>query len=144
MKRILSLVLAILLAAALFAGCELADTGSPEGTYSIQTINGKSLREYYAKNAEAKGIDVDTLLANMGIDLNHPEDLFSITLREDGTCEYKNFLNSDKIGTGTWKVSGGKLYLDNGSRTEEFEFKNNKITLDIGSSESPMVLVLGK
>ena len=144
MKRILSLVLAVLLVAALFAGCELADNSSPEGTYTIKTINGKGIREYYTKNAEAIGIDVDSLLENMGIDLDHSEDLFSITLREDGTFEFKNFLNSDKIGSGTWKVSGDKLILDNGNKAEELEFKNNKITLDVGTAQSPMVLVLGK
>ena len=68
MKRILSLVLATLLLAGLFVGCELL--GSPAGTYTVQTINGQSVKDYYTTAAkEEYGVDLSGLLSLLGIDL---------------------------------------------------------------------------
>ena len=143
MKRTISLILAVLLVAALFAGCELF--GSPAGTYTLKTINGKTLREYYTESAKDYGIDVEKLLKLLGIDLDHPEELMSIVLNEDGTVEYRAGLLGDaKVASGTWKQEGGKLILTLAGETKELDYKNGKITLELGSSDKPMTVVLGK
>lgn len=144
MKRILSLVLAVLLVAALFAGCELL--GSPAGTYTVQTINGKSVKDYYTTAAkEEYGVDLTGLLSLLGVDLDHPEELMSIVLKEDGAAEYKSGLLGDtKVASGTWKQENGKLLLTLGGETRELEYRNGKITLELGSADKPMTVVLGK
>ena len=144
MKRIFSLVLAVLLVAALFAGCELLS--SPAGTYVVQTINGKSVKDYYTTAAkEEYGIDVTGLLTLLGIDLDHPEELMSIVLKEDGAVEYKSGLLGDmKADSGTWKLEGGKLFLTFSGETRELEYRNGKITVELGSSGKPMTVVLGR
>lgn len=144
MKRILSLLLAVLLAAALFAGCGLL--GSPEGTYTVQTINGKSVKDYYTTVAkEEYGVDLTGLLSLLGIDLEHPEELMSIVLKEDGTAEYRSGLLGDaKVASGTWKQEGGKLTLTLAGETKELDYRNGKITLELGSASKPMTVVLGK
>ena len=144
MKRILSLVLAVLLVAALFAGCELL--GSPAGTYTVKTINGKSVKDYYTTTAkEEYGVDLTGLLSLLGIDLDHPEELMSIDLKEDGTAEYKSGLLGDaKVASGTWKQEGGKLLLTLAGETRELDYSFGKITLELGSEQKPMTVVLGK
>ena len=144
MKRMISLVLAALLVAALFAGCELL--GSPAGTYTVQTINGQSVKDYYTTTAkEEYGVDLTGLLSLLGIDLDHPEELMSIVLKEDGSAEYKSGLLGDaKIASGTWKQEGGKLLLTLGGETRELDYSFGKITLELGSADKPMTVVLGK
>ena len=144
MKRILSLVLATLLLAALFAGCELL--GSPAGTYTVQTINGQSVKDYYTTAAkEEYGVDLTGLLSLLGIDLDHPEELMSIVLKEDGTVEYKSGLLGDmKVASGTWKQEGGKLLLTLGGETKELEYRNGKITVELGSASKPKTVVLSR
>ena len=143
MKRILSLVLATLLLAGLFVGCELL--GSPAGTYTVQTINGQSVKDYYTTAAkEEYGVDLSGLLSLLGIDLDHPETLMSIVLKEDGTAEFKSGLLGDaKVGSGTWKQEGGKLTLTLADEAKELAYKNGKITLELGSADKPMTVVLG-
>ena len=80
MKRVISLTLVVLLIAAMFVGC--GGSSSPAGSYAIKTIDGKSLKDYFAAAAEDYGIDVTALLTMVGIDLDHPEDLMSIVLKE--------------------------------------------------------------
>ncbi len=143
MKRTLSLILAALLIAGLFVGCGLL--GSPEGTYTVQTINGKSVKEYFSAAAEDYGLDLSKMLLMLGIDLDHPEELMSIELKEDGTVEYKSGLLGDaKVGSGTWKKEDGKIILTLVGETKEIEYKNGKMILEIGSAEKPMTVVLGR
>ena len=140
MKRVISLTLAVLLIAALFVGC----SSSPAGTYTLKTINGKSAKEYYTAAASEAGIDVDTLLEYLGIDLDHPENLMQFVLKEDGTADYKLNLGDVKEGSGTWKLEGDKLTLTLDGDAQEIQYKDGQMILELGSSTEPMTVVLGK
>ena len=142
MKRTLSLILAVLLVAALFAGCDF----SPVGTYTVKTINGQSVKDYYTATAkEQYGVDLSGLLSLLGIDLDHPEELMRIELKEDGSVEYRSgLLGGAKVASGTWKQEGGKLILTLPGETKELEYRNGKIIVELGGSDKPMTVVLEK
>ena len=143
MKRMITLVLAALLVAALFAGCELL--GSPAGTYTLNTINGKSVKEYYTAAAEAKGIDAASLLALLGLDVDHPEDLMQVTLKDDGTVEYRsNFDFELREGEGVWKQDNGKTVITLDDESIKIDYAYGKLTAELVSSGKTLNLVLKK
>ena len=156
MKRIISLTLAVLLIAALFAGCAGSKADSPVGTYVIKTINDKSLKDYFTEAfgaAAEEGFDMSALLAMMGIDLEHPEDLMRITLKEDGTVEVTSKL--DEIGeeeegegeekeTGTWKQDGDKIIISADGEDTELGYKNGELTMTTEEDGETVSMVLAK
>ena len=160
MKRIISLTLAVLLIAALFAGCAGSKADSPVGTYVIKTINDKSVKDYFTEAfgaaSEESGFDMSALLTLMGIDLDHPEDLMQITLKEDGTVEFTSKL--DEIGeaeegeevegeekeTGTWKQDGDKIIISADGEDTELGYKNGELTMTTEEDGETMSMVLTK
>lgn len=54
-------------------------------------------------------------------------DEFSITLHEDGTTVVVS--EGDVAGTCQWVYEDGKLYLESNGQREEFDYKDNTITL---------------
>lgn len=140
MKRIISLTLAVLLIAALFVGCG----STPAGVYTLKTINGSSVKEYYTAAAEAEGIDIDKLLELIDIDLEHPENMMQIELKDDGSVAFKSNFGDAKEGTGTWKQEGDKLILTMDGEDQTIDYKNGEMTLELGNAEKPMTVVLGK
>ena len=159
MKRIISLTLAVLLIAALFAGCAGSKADSPVGTYVIKTINDKSVKDYFTEAfgaASEEGFDMSALLAMMGIDLEHPEDLMQITLKEDGTVEFTSKL--DEIGeaeegeevegeekeTGTWKQDGDKIIISADGEDTELGYKNGELTMTTEEGGETVSMVLAK
>ena len=159
MKRIISLTLAVLLIAAHFAGCAGSKADSPVGTYVIKTINDKSVKDYFTEAfgaASEQGFDMSALLAMMGIDLEHPEDLMQITLKEDGTVEFTSKL--DEIGeaeegeevegeekeTGTWKQDGDKIIISADGEDTELGYKNGELTMTTEEDGETVSMVLTK
>ena len=143
MKRIVSILLVVLLVASLFVACGGSD--SPAGTYSIKSIDGKTLKEYFGAAAEEYGFDVDALLSMMGIDLDHPEDLMSIIVKDDGTVSVKSTLDGDgETQAGTWKLDGDKMIITVDGEDQEFTFKNGELTATMDDSDGTHTMVLGK
>ena len=88
MKRIVSIVLVVLMIAALFAGCS---SSSPEGTYKIKSINGKDLKTYFKESFGAMAEEgqeitddqIEGFLKLMGI--NSMDEFVTFTLESGGT-----------------------------------------------------------
>lgn len=131
MKRAISIVLAILLVAALFVGCgsssSSAPSESPLGTYRAKTVNGKDLKSYYTESWEVENDEqMETMMSLFGVD--KLEDLFVLTLKEDG----KFTISMMGVAVdGTWTLSGEKLVLTYEGEPVEGEYRNGEITMEM-------------
>lgn len=136
MKRIISLALVVLMAAALFVGCS---GDSAAGTYKLKSIDGKDPKTYFSASLPdgATDEDINALLAMSGLNLDTIADIISITLKDDGSVLLTSkFMSSDPEGLtekGTWKQDGEKITitLDESKETEEFTLKNGELSATI-------------
>ena len=164
MKRIVSLTLVVLMIAALFVGCS-SDSGSPEGTYKLKKINGKSPKDFFTemmsemlKAFGAEGDVLDAAMEELTGKLDQLGDLMTVELKADGTVEMKSKMDAamsedeeseGEVSTGTWKQDGDKITFtltdaDGKSETVEGTFKGGEITLSEGEGDEAMTMVLGK
>ncbi|MBR6916782.1 MAG: hypothetical protein IKN38_01225, partial [Clostridia bacterium] len=82
MKRILSLLLTLIFVSSLLAGC---GDNSPAGTYTLETIGGKTPVEWMKESVNGSEKGVESLLELFGIskdDLN--DNFYTLTLEKDG------------------------------------------------------------
>lgn len=123
MKRMVSMVLAILLLATLFAGCAPA----LEATYKLKKINGMSVREFLAQfDAEITEESVRQL-----------ENRVDLTLNKDGSIDS---VGEVLAGKGTWTREGDKVTLVIGGATKVCTFKKGELTFEDGD----MTMTLGQ
>ena len=107
-----------------------------EGTYTIKTINGKSLKKYFEEIFE--GEDKEKTEENIEdffdlYKLDSYEDIFVLTLKADGT--FKATFLKEKYA-GEWKLNGNKLTLDIVGYLDDLVGSCNKeceITLDMNN-----------
>ena len=124
MKRIVSLVLAVLMLAALFAGC----SSGPEGVYKIKTFDGQDAKEFFeslAQLAKAFGgdeINVDELMDAMKLELK--ADGVAVTSKEDEAEEGK-YVTIE----GTWKLDGDKITITFEDESMEGTYKDGEIAV---------------
>lgn len=123
MKRVISIILAVLLVAALFAGCEPA----LEATYKLKKINGLSLREFLAQYDNAVTDEQVQQLENRVI----------LTLNKDGTLDS---VGKALVGTGAWTRNGDQVTLVINGEIKVCTFKNGELTYE----EDDMTMTLGK
>ena len=135
MKRIVSIALVILMVASLFVACSGSGSASPEGVYKIKTINGQSMKAYFAEMFGSTEDEVDSLLKLAGIE--NIDEYMTFTLKKDGVFT-ATVMGEEE--TGTWKLDGEKLTLTIEEDPMECTFKNGEITVDMNGE----VMVLGK
>ena len=132
MKRILALALVVLLVAALFTGC----AAKPEGTYKIETIDGKNVKDYFKEAFELDDDTIDSALELLGVESF--DEIMKITMKSDGNFTI-DYMGQEMAGT--WKLDGEKLTLTNeDGEDQEATFKGGKIIIDMDGEE----MVLGK
>lgn len=124
MKRIGSILLAIFLLAALFAGCSY----TVEGSYQLKSINGKNVKEYFSELATREGIDFDTLMDSMNANTDTLGDMMTLTLNADGSASFSSRLKSDEVKTGSWKQTEDKITVTLGNSSLEFTRKNGQLS----------------
>ncbi|MEE3458696.1 MAG: hypothetical protein VZQ75_02455 [Candidatus Faecousia sp.] len=115
------------------------DPNNIVGIYHVSKINGQPLEEYVADAAKESGVEVDTFLAQNGIEL---ENYMPMTIRSDNTVEIKAF--AIKM-TGTWALDGETLTItmdqDGESQTTTGTFANGEIV--IGEADQLITYVKG-
>lgn len=120
MKRVVSIVLAVLVVAALLVAC-----GGPEGKYVVKSIDGNSVEDQLKSQADASGVSYDELLKQMGVD--KPEEIVTLELKSDGTAIMDMKIFSSKM-EGTWKQDGDKIAITMNDETADFTLKGNELT----------------
>jgi len=131
MKRIISIVLAALMVAAMLVAC---GSSGPEGKYVVKTIDGIAVEEAVKTQAEAMGIDLDAFLKQMNIE--KAEEMITIELKSDGTAVMAVNLASS-TSEGTWKQDGDKISITltgatGESETSDFTLSGNELTSQTG------------
>lgn len=115
------------------------DPNNIVGIYHVSKINGQTLEEYVADAAKERGVEVETYLAQNGIEL---ENYMPMTVRSDNTVEIKAF--AIKM-TGTWALDGETLTItmdqDGESQTTTGTFANGEIV--IGEADQLITYVKG-
>lgn len=115
------------------------DPNNVVGIYHVSKINGQPLEEYVADAAKESGVEVETYLAQNGIEL---ENYMPMTVRSDNTVEIKAF--AIKM-TGTWALDGETLTItmdqDGESQTTTGTFANGEIV--IGEADQLITYVKG-
>ena len=115
------------------------DPNNIVGIYHVSKINGQTLEEYVADAAKESGVEVETYLAQNGIEL---ENYMPMTVRSDNTVEIKAF--AIKM-TGTWALDGETLTItmdqDGESQTTTGTFANGEIV--IGEADQMITYVKG-
>ena len=115
------------------------DPNNIVGIYHVSKINGQTLEEYVADAAKESGVEVETYLAQNGIEL---ENYMPMTIRSDNTVEIKAF--AIKM-TGTWALDGETLTItmdqDGESQTTTGTFANGEIV--IGEEDQMITFVKG-
>ncbi len=115
------------------------DPNNIVGIYHVSKINGQTLEEYVADAAKESGVEVETYLAQNGIEL---ENYMPMTIRSDNTVEIKAF--AIKM-TGTWALDGETLTItmdqDGESQTTTGTFANGEIV--IGEADQLITYVKG-
>ena len=130
MKRIVSLTLAVLLIAALFAGC---GSSSVEGTYKLRKINDKPVKDFVADLASTTGQSEKEVLEAWEVNsVEELENVMTITLKSDNTFELKSTMDGEEEnGTGTWKQEGEKVILTVDGEEQEFTIKDGMLEWDL-------------
>jgi predicted small lipoprotein YifL len=142
MKRILSVMLAVLMLAALFTGCSKKEAAaapnetkpapvSPVGRYSIESMGGKSLEAYYA---EENGLSVEEYLAQtkeIGVDVHKTHYL---EIYDDGTF----LMVESNTHFGNWTQEGDTLTFTVDDETYTGTFRDGRIELEL---DLPIVFV---
>ena len=115
------------------------DPNNIVGIYHVSKINGQTLEEYVANAAKESGVEVETYLAQNGIEL---ENYMPMTVLSDNTVEIKAF--AIKM-TGTWALDGETLTItmdqDGESQTTTGTFANGEIV--IGEADQLITYVKG-
>jgi hypothetical protein len=115
------------------------DPNNIVGIYHVSKINGQPLEEYVADAAKESGVEVETYLAQNGIEL---ENYMPMTIRSDNTVEIKAF--AIKM-TGTWALDGETLTItmdqDGESQSTTGTFANGEIV--IGEADQLITYVKG-
>lgn len=115
------------------------DPNNIVGIYHVSKINGQTLEEYVADAAKESGVEVETYLAQNGIEL---ENYMPMTVRSDNTVEIKAF--AIKM-TGTWALDGETLTItmdqDGESQSTTGTFANGEIV--IGEADQLITYVKG-
>lgn len=120
MKKLLSLLLALLLVCSLFAGCGEKSVGPTDaadpnlGTYRLSVFDGTPVAEY----AEL-----------MDLSYEEARNSFTVTLKEGGKA---NLFSDGESTDLTWKLDGEKFSIGEGDEFFEGTLKDGVITLDLG------------
>ena len=130
MKRVVSLMLVVLMIAAIFVGCgssgSSGDVGNPEGLYKIKSVNGKSVKEYFkSETGVTNDSDIDLALAYLGID--SLDNLITFELRSGGKLVASMMGQSVE---GTWKLNGNKVIMTVDGESSEATFKNGELIVE--------------
>lgn len=135
MKRIAAMILAVLLLAAVFAGCSKA---GPEGVYVVKTIGGKSVEQAFEEMlAEyGSGQTLDEYLKELGV--ASLDEFMTMELKADGTAVASVALE-DEPSVGTWKQEGDKLMITLDGDTAEYSFSGNEIRYKVGEQDYVLV-----
>ena len=132
MKRILSIGLALLLMAALLAGCG----ANPVGKYVLKTVNGQSAEAFIADFARENSESVQDVLDYYG--LSSVEKMMTLTLNKDGSFLFTMVGEGDQ--TGAWKQSGDTISCTNASgHTEAFTLKGSEISISMNGLDFVLV-----
>ena len=125
MKRMISLVLAVLFVAAMMVAC--GDSGpdvssNPAGKYFVKTINGKSLEDSLNEELKDTGMTIDDALKMAKVESIN--DLMFLELNEDGSAK---MVAMGIEMTGTWKQDGSKLNITIDGDTQVFTIDGSTI-----------------
>ncbi len=118
MKKMLALTLAVLLMAALFAGCG----DSAVGYYKVKSLDGKSPRAFMVDRLGAAVTEGDIQQAMINYGISSLDELITIELKENHTSHVKGILRTE--GFGEWKQSGSDITIGKVKGT----YKDGEIT----------------
>lgn len=127
MKKVIALVLVAAFAVILFAGCGASD---PTGKYSVKTIAGKALDQYFKDSFKDEKADLTTeeLLNILGI--KSFDDFMTLELTSDGNASITT-IDDDTASTGTWKQSGDKVIITADGSSQEFKQNGNELSIEL-------------
>ena len=136
MKRIVALTLAVLLVAALFAGCS-GSSSSPAGSYVLTGMNGKTVEEALQEEM-GDLMSIEDLLGMLGIE--SMEELMTLELKSDGTAVMSSKMTDEASANGTWTQDGNKIIITVDDEPVEFTMEGNTLT----GAEDDMTLTFTK
>ena len=126
--KLLSVLLAALLLGTLLGACAGASS-SPEGFYKIKSINGMAANDYFAREAEDSGTDLESIRATFALlgFTGEFDEFITIELKKDNTCTIS--VAAEEPEESTWKLEGSTLIITNpeGS-TNDFQYKDCTLT----------------
>ena len=122
MKKVVSIILAVLMVATLFTGC---GKSSVAGKYVVKTVGGKAIEEEFNSMLEefGEGMTLDDYLKLIGID--SLEEFIVMDLKSDGTVDMA-VAGEDPV-SGTWKQDGDKITLTVDGETSELTRNGNEL-----------------
>ncbi len=137
MKRIISLMLTLIFVSALFASC---GNSSAAGTYTLESVGGKTPFEWYSKGLS--GEVVEGLLDLLGTSKEElSANFYILTLENDGKAkihsEYEALFNEEGAleSEGVWTLDGDVLTVTVNGKDVIMTFKNGVLTRDFDGDE---------
>lgn len=151
MKRLTALLLAALMVFALSAcsvfGGDDDDSSSSkktkvEGTYVVKTIDGDTPLEYFKKQADDYGMDLEDMLEWMDMDEDELDEFMVLKLKKDGTAIMTSL--GEEV-EGTWEKDGNTVTFEfDEDDPVEFTYKNGKLIYEVEEDGEEHELVLVK
>ena len=136
LKKAIAVMLAIVLALALFAGC---GKSSPVGKYYIKSINGVNISEYLSAMIEESGISLEDFLTVCGI--KSLDEYMTLEVKDDGSLVTTDAgAGGTDLPVGSWKQEDGKIIIDFGDGiAQEATLNGKELTLKDNGIETVLV-----
>ncbi len=125
MKRIISIALAALMVVFLMAGCK-GGASDASGLYKVSEMNGTPILEYFQKEAEDSGAELNDVLSLFGLSEETISDYWTITLDKDGTVSMTMMGESTE---GTWTQDGNTVTITIDDEPMDFAYDNGKLSV---------------
>ena len=131
MKRIIALTMAVLMIAALLAGCS-----GPEGKYVVKTIGGTEVKEALEQSLTQSGSEMTLDEYMKKVDVESADEIITIELKSDGTAILATALYETKTEQeGKWEKNGDTIKITIENEVSEFTLKGNELTSQTGEPQ---------
>lgn len=128
MKRFVAIAAAVLLMAALFAGC---GSSSAAGKYVLKSMDGQDVNEALKADLEEVGMSLDEYLELFEIETL--EEFMTVELKSDGNAVVS--VAGEDEDTGTWEQDGDKVIITIDDESVTFTLNGNELSAEIDEQE---------